>query len=736
MLTLEPPFFEVDGYTIFRDSADPDLLYYLPRSPRLARRGDQPALELLKYRYDLSLAPPDDPTRGPGAGIAMFEAEAGLEEGEHARIESDAGRQAGRSSARLVAAPFLAGTVRALVAGSGEDNALMTALESELPAPLTSPFRTAFVLQLTAEGARLVEEAVNGGTMPVGLVYELEFDALLPALHARVTMDYERIYDRFAASIGFEYQMIRAELDLDLAWLEENGFIDIEITSFVSDEDKRWQEQFLMELLKGRIVRDFFQSAMPDRPTGGSAGGALAGLLGSAMGSEPDSSSAMFVLKLKYERQVERRTFTLTWHGRQASRLTHACVGYLSPMVEEDEQPPVIREIDLGDMRWRSLEVGVYSAIDFEDLPDLQHAVVHLEHPRFSQTYDFSREQVGPHHFAVNLDEGESDEYTWNVRYVFDGADGAGPLEIEAGPYTSNRRQLVIQPLAHFRHRTIRFRTGPLQPDTLLGFRIAVRVPGEEGAEDRVSAELSLDAGAEEVVWRVRQPAAYEELAVLARPDWIDAQGERHAVDEVPVVGDSLLVLGPYEDLLELLVVPPARWDELIQILVQLRYEEGDYFVEEELRFDQQTGAGGQRIQVPLRDRSVRAFRWRQTVFFLDGRIEESDWEEADKAVLVVGPPAPPERAIRVVMVGTLGGRVLGLRVDIYVDTPEGETVSFSELFMQGGDPQREVVLPLQADGTLKYRYEVSHVTMEGPEPIRSGEDTRPMLLVRGGSGQ
>ena len=75
MITIEPPIYHIRGVTVFRDHANPDLHYYLPGAPRLARSGDAAAFTLFKFRRDLTDNPALDPTRARGAGLAQFEVE-------------------------------------------------------------------------------------------------------------------------------------------------------------------------------------------------------------------------------------------------------------------------------------------------------------------------------------------------------------------------------------------------------------------------------------------------------------------------------------------------------------------------------------------------------------------------------------------------------------------------------------------------------------------------------------
>ena len=199
MLTIEPPFYQVRGVTVFRDHADADQFWVLPPPPRLVRderdgdNGDGPAFTLYKYRRDLTDNPALDPTRARGAGLALFEVVAALD--RPALLQAEVASLSGRPDARLTPVLFRSGEVRAILAHAEGDSFVEDLAESRV-APITAPHRAAFALALSAEGATLFEQAARGGDIPAGVVYELRFLALTPALSARVRMDYDRIYDR------------------------------------------------------------------------------------------------------------------------------------------------------------------------------------------------------------------------------------------------------------------------------------------------------------------------------------------------------------------------------------------------------------------------------------------------------------------------------------------------------------------------------------------------------------
>jgi hypothetical protein len=134
-------------------------------------------------------------------------------------------------------------------------------------------------------------------------------------------------------------------------------------------------------------------------------------------------------------------------------------------------------------------------------------------------------------------------------------------------------------------------------------------------------------------------------------------------------------------------------------------------------------------VTLPLLDPGRRGYRWREVVTKLDGTARESEWMDADQVVLLVGQEAVSERDVRVVWLGGAGD-VLGLRVDFWVVTQSGDEQTVST-FLRAGQDETVVTLPLDADGQLRYRYQIQRFSAQGEEIVRVGESESTVLVAR-----
>jgi hypothetical protein len=727
VITLDPPPLQARGITIFGDSDDPDQFYFLPPAPKLAPAGDGVSFTLYKYRRDLTDNPELDPTRAKGAGLALFEVETPV--ANTAAIQAEVAGATERPNARLSPIVFRSGTVAAIIAHVDGDNFVEDLVNSRA-APLTYPHHAAFAMALSAEGATLFEAAARGGQLPVGVAYELRFLALTPSLHARVHMDYDRIYDHFATGLGFTYY-VSAKLDLELAWLVEHDLVKIEIVAFTDDDDRNRQQQLVMDLVRARIEGDFFRSTVPEEEEQGIAG-PLGQLLGGMVGGKKvTSASAYFVLKAKWESVKERKDFDLLFDGRTAVELTHVCTGTLATIIG-DGPAPTIRSIDTDDPFFSSLDVQVVSTIDFDEIADLSAAAATVAYHDHRDSFEFSPTQAGPYRFQSPLARARDDEYEYTAEYHFDSASGGGPTPVHAGPFRSRGRVLVIDPLEHFRYVRLDVLLGPVDPVQVPRIRVQLRIAGADGQPDLVRDTVELDAQHPKVVWRQHLPVDAEPPTIYARTEWEDAHGTSHRGDEQQVTGDSFVALGPFQDVLEVSVVSAADWRRTTQVYVELRYQDGDYVVDRSLTLA--PGADGappaaQQVEIPLMDPAKRTYSWHELILRADGTTSQSDWTDAKGSFLVVGREPPPPGQIRVVWVGDPDG-AFGLQIDFFATDASGAEENVA-VFIRAGEKEATALLPLDAGGHLHYRYEVRRISAGGSDLLRSGEGESNLLVVQ-----
>lgn len=218
MLTFEPPIYEIHGVIVFRDHASPTQFYYLAGRPRLTRDKDgKPTLLLLKYRHALdAMGNASARLREQlGGAFLTFGVDCTIDDLDaiksalQALVPPDAGPVA------LAPVLYTKGTVSIIAldaqhaaapspdsgAAAAEQSRFVRGILGSAVPSLLGHQEAIFSLSLSPDAASLLENAYQSEMSPIGVMYELEFAGLRPAIAVRATADYKRCYEAFKAGL-------------------------------------------------------------------------------------------------------------------------------------------------------------------------------------------------------------------------------------------------------------------------------------------------------------------------------------------------------------------------------------------------------------------------------------------------------------------------------------------------------------------------------------------------------
>lgn len=713
MITTENPV-AVGGTVLFRDGSDPDLFWALPKTPHLAARADgTSSFTLLEYRT----------ADGTGGGFAELELELAVPGG--AALAAGTGRE----NARVEPLAFRSGTV-SLLSVSGPGDALVEAVLGASSAPLVAPFHTVFTLDVTPQGAALLAQSATAPTLPVGVVYELTFLAQTPAVHAHVTMDYQRMYDHFSTSLGFTYY-VNARIDADLQWLVEHDVVHVDITQFTDDADAQRQRDWVMDLVSARVQQDFFRSGLPSTADDTAFAGALGQLVSRGLSSRISSASALFTLKARLDVERELKTFEVFYDGRTVQELTHVVSGFVGAMVAGSDAPPDLRQITAEDPFFATLDVAVVVGIDFDDVPDLREAVATLAYGAHVASFVATRDAPGPFRFTCPLVAG-SPAYTTHVEFHFDPASAAGPATIAAPDTTRRDRAFVVSTADAFQVSRVQV-TG-----VGTGYGIVTSLPVTMTLADATGTVLArdalvLDAEHPQVDWYRRVPGTAVPR-VRAEAGWVDRDGVTHEGDAVDVIGASFVARGPFVATADVLVQPAVDWTAVTQLAVEVRHAVLGTQQDASLVFSAAAGTDPRPVTLALTDVTERGYSWQATILRADGTTAVSPWRDADAALLLVADDVAGRASVRLVWLGD-PGTALAMRVDFWTPAPSGageQQVASALLQPASTDVTVTWASPGLAAGVVpSYRYEVHRLDAAGDTVVTRGTDAGGLLVVR-----
>lgn len=268
MLLLGSRSITVEGITVFPDHADPDQFWYLPGPVQLGNRPDgHKAFTFIQYR------PAAVAGGAKGGGFLTFQVDLRLDKALERRILSRL-RAVAKGTPRLTVVPFDEGTVQCVAlnlqgeggavaqpAGPGSFNAVEQILGAGVPS-LQGDNTAAFSLTLSQEGAVILRKAFEQGTTPVGVIYDLKFTGMRPALNVEITADLSRVYDQLSGGVEAQVYFVKAGIDAAFEKLVQDGAIKIKVVDFTGEDDEKEKERWALDFFKENLLRQWFEPTL------------------------------------------------------------------------------------------------------------------------------------------------------------------------------------------------------------------------------------------------------------------------------------------------------------------------------------------------------------------------------------------------------------------------------------------------------------------------------------------
>jgi hypothetical protein len=122
--------------------------------------------------------------------------------------------------------------------------------------------RAVFSLTLSQEGAIILKEAFSDGMAPIGVIYNLSYLAMRPALDVEITAHFERIYTYFGGSLEGSYMFFKASIEAAFESLVSEGAITIKVVNFTGEADEKEQEKWALSFFKDDLLSKWFEPTL------------------------------------------------------------------------------------------------------------------------------------------------------------------------------------------------------------------------------------------------------------------------------------------------------------------------------------------------------------------------------------------------------------------------------------------------------------------------------------------
>ncbi len=706
MLYLDQPIGKIRGLMIFRDHANPDLFYYVPERPRLARsEGGVPELVFLKYRNDITDNPEFNAEDGDqlGGGFLSFTVDLGVDDVALNQVRQELSRFA-EGDVQLAPIQFRRGSVRLSIMkdAAEEENPPQgieegtTFFEEVYGTTMPSLFgdnRATFSLALNHEGATLIEAGLRTGISPIGVIYRLEFLGMRPAFNVKVTAEYRRIYNHLETEFGARGQikMVSLAADIGAAFqhLRDNGAIKVEVTHFTDDEDLRRQAEEAFNWFKQELLKDFFQTSM--EPPGfmthsASSGMGILGQLQSLFGAlgSPQTGGAITPARGQpttrpatpanppTEPSSGVHSTSDTSAQRQSSSGGGGGGGSVDLNISPFQVAFSLKAFRQDELKTRTFEYSMQSAVAREIAPQGLFATV--------------VDGFDPDQFIkeVNLDA------DFFKRLIVDVSMGASLLESDISSVAVNMEYPGLREPGE----------NPIHTD---GFRF------DEGETVHTFTSWLND--------RLDRHYRYK-MDVHFKPDsdWLGQ--EPHMLTDWIVTTQDALTLSPL-DLFKTLDITIQLGDmdsgEVSQVQVEVVYDDPISSFHIERSFQLAPDSEAEHLRLRLNDNATTEYRYR-VLYFLSNNVRfQTDWITTENPELIINEPFHDELSLRLIPLLD-ESNLLEAVIDLtYTETETGYSRKFQEIMSaNNGAGSRSITIPTLVRDPDEFMLNWTIIRMDG----------------------
>jgi hypothetical protein len=215
MLTFEAPFYQVNDVIVFRDHAVPTQFYYLAGLPKLSVDAHKkPQFTLLKYREALDAGGPLVKNHESlGGAFLMLGVDCAVDPDDIKGELSSQAQVSGditltpvlytKGTAQIVVLDYQPPAAGAAATAQAAGTHFVKAVIGSTTPSLLGDQHAIFSISLDSDAATLIEAAYENDMSPIGVIYQLEFAGLRPAISVSAVVDYKRVYDQLKIDFHF-----------------------------------------------------------------------------------------------------------------------------------------------------------------------------------------------------------------------------------------------------------------------------------------------------------------------------------------------------------------------------------------------------------------------------------------------------------------------------------------------------------------------------------------------------
>jgi len=399
---------------------------------------------------------------------------------------------------------------------------------SKSPSLLTSDLKSIFNVRLDHRGAAMIASSLAGERGHIaGVLYDMQFRGIQPALDLRIWADLERCYKTISHKLSikaeFTYYVkfsLGADFEKITREMEENGDLKIEVLSQVTDPQMKQLVDETVKQTKEKVLRELFQPMVNP---------GIDGMQPISLGLEEAIPKVGVAYQFKHISGVQKRVIDLDFRKRSATMRHHNPQAHLWMMGHQIDHDlsKYSKMVSFSDL-WRMHEVGISMVHDFDrenndllaaevlvwrskdglaELPENKAGVFSMPNTANPiASFSFTKESHEKKKVAWNTEADEPDGYYYQVRFVFDNLNSEidTPEEIITDPELSYSRDLPLILNALTMNREVRVLRGNVDFNQLSNVNLRFFVQNEN--DEILDQKLFLfQPDDDEILWRFRR---------------------------------------------------------------------------------------------------------------------------------------------------------------------------------------------------------------------------------------
>jgi hypothetical protein len=470
----------------------------------------------------------------------------------------------------------------------GEDSFVKSVAGSHKPSLMSADLKSIFTVRVDRRGTALISSALDGeGGSVAGILYDLKYTAIRPAVDLRIWADLGRCYESVSHELGvkaeFQYYVkfsIGAEFEWLTKKLEENGDLKVELLSQVEDAETKKMIDEMVKEFKESILKELFRPYVNPAVTD----------ITNMSGMVPEIGVAY---SFKHEKIEHGKIIEVDYRERSTTIRTHNPQSHLWVFGSQiaNNRNRYIKKVVFSEL-WREQELQINLMNDFEDEKnDLLSAEVIIWRKRDGKADNvlpgrfaipgntdplknitFHNEFKEPVKFAWLYDNGEEIGYYYQVRFLYSSKikNISSPKEIVTEPVASNNQNLIIIPETYTFYKEVEIRSGNISFDEFSGVDVVLKLKNSNG--ELLDLEIiTLNATNSEETWIIRGPDKNNLFIEISKEFHFIDMSPSIKSEPVYLIDDEVIVNRPLKkSIFELIPVITGIAENVREILLKI----------------------------------------------------------------------------------------------------------------------------------------------------------------------